>query len=949
MKIWKRSAILLAIFAVLISGTLSAQDWQCIQGNPQHTGRTDSVVTDATPFAKWEQSVGGSIFGSPVIVSNSLTNMKKKDIIAVSSGNDGYLRTYYPNGDLFWEQEMVGAMYGAPALGKNDEVYAADIDGNAYEFGLPDGAEVWSYDNTTSTAQERRFFANITPLPNGGMMVGDWMKKMRVLDDGADSYDADLNGYASSAVAISTDGTQAFYLDRPGGDRVKITCVNPSTGAEVWTQAHNPSTGGWSSMQVSGICYDEDNSRLYFVSQDIVSNNGAGSLLWSLDAANGDAMTSFPLDLEVGSYAIPALSPDGSSVYVTTLDGRLLAIDTSTASTSWEYDSGADAIRGSAVVDGEGKILFGDMSGVVHCVDSGGNEVWKYEEDDSVIASSLAITDSGDIIYGTMNGKLRRLTRAPIVIPYVNRQQTTDGEIGSGEYTGALSLQLNATTPNSNPGWNPMDSDVVTEADCSATVYLMHDNEYIYICFDVTDDDLSYDYQEASAEQHCNVWNDDCTEVFIDGDFDQDNTESTWGSVAGDQDWAEGQQPHFGIFGDTYWDNDSGYFGNYWWAKTVRGTNGYVTEYKFAFAGIDTADGETTTRAIQAGDVFGFNLLLNDDDDGGDREDQVSLFGGDHDNTLYKTQFDWHVAQLGEAPVAGPQIQVLDGTTELVHGVSEVDLGATTLNGPPLTHTFTVNNTGDAPLSISSVDISLPYTISEDLDATIPAGGSDTFSIMLPSDTAGDYLASISIISDSADQSIFTFGVTGEVSTFGYFTDTQIMEVVSDNSWEAGVWDFTLGEWQTQETGTGSASFGYELNYDTWFCVCLYDVDLGQWREAFYMYKQAWHQRTVNMPLSLSGKAQEIVENAAGPDDINKAPGDSVFADNLNINVYSDSNLRAMAWNYTDSQVVADDSQAAPMSLEVPALSGQWLCICIYDINSATWLDGIYVVRDRWF
>ena len=136
-------------------------------------------------------------------------------------------------------------------------------------------------------------------------------------------------------------------------------------------------------------------------------------------------------------------------------------------------------IRGSAVVDGDGKIIFGDMSGVVHCLDSGGNMVWQYTGDDSTIASSPAIMDNGDVVYATTNGRLKRLTRQTLVFPRVGVGATVDGMMSPGEWDGALVISsIDGVTPLTNIGWNPLDGDVVAPSDCSFDLYLMRDGSY---------------------------------------------------------------------------------------------------------------------------------------------------------------------------------------------------------------------------------------------------------------------------------------------------------------------------------------------------------------------------------------------------------------------------------------------------------------------------------------
>lgn len=239
-----------------------------------------------------------------------------------------------------------------------------------------------------------------------------------------------------------------------------------------------------------------------------------------------------------------------------------------------------------------------------------------------------------------------------ISIPYVRSNVAIDGAFAAGEWQGALVIPVDGTTPQTNPGWNPLNGAVVATSSLTYNLHLMHNGESLFVAFDVTDNSVSDDYGVGRPD-HTEVWNDDCTEVFIDGDLDRDVTEGSGGSPAGDRDWREGQQPHFGVTGQKHWENNSGYKDKTWWAATTRTAGGYRTEYRFAFNGIDTADGEASFDPAKVGDTIGFSALVNDDDFGGNREAQVAWWGGGTDDSLYRSQQNWGRATLAPDPNEG--------------------------------------------------------------------------------------------------------------------------------------------------------------------------------------------------------------------------------------------------------------------------------------------------------
>ncbi len=90
--------------------------------------------------------------------------------------------------------------------------------------------------------------------------------------------------------------------------------------------------------------------------------------------------------------------------------------------------------------------------------------------------------------------------------------------------------------------------------------------------------------------------------------------------------------------------------------------------------------------------------------------------------------------------VTGPQIQVLDGTTNLVSGSASVDFG-TTAPGTPKQRTITVRNTGTATLSLGS--IATPPAgfgvIANFTSTSLAPGASATFILQLNAATTGTF------------------------------------------------------------------------------------------------------------------------------------------------------------------------------------------------------------------
>jgi len=165
-----------------------------------------------------------------------------------------------------------------------------------------------------------------------------------------------------------------------------------------------------------------------------------------------------------------------------------------------------------------------------------------------------------------------------------------------------------------------------SNTDCSGSWWALWDSEYLYLFVDVNDEDLQNDSGES--------WQDDSVEIYVDGGNDK-------ATIYGDDDYQyraawntevpEIQEYHHG-------------------ARSMPGVefivsdtdDGYVLEIKFPWTAL------LIEKDAALGDLLGFDIHINDDDAGGNRETQIA----------------WH-ADTGDAW----QNPSLFGTVELVASI----------------------------------------------------------------------------------------------------------------------------------------------------------------------------------------------------------------------------------------------------------------------------------------
>ncbi|MBR10554.1 MAG: hypothetical protein CMP48_23085, partial [Rickettsiales bacterium] len=103
------------------------------------------------------------------------------------------------------------------------------------------------------------------------------------------------------------------------------------------------------------------------------------------------------------------------------------------------------------------------------------------------------------------------------------------------------------------------------------------------------------------------------------------------------------------------------------------------------------------------------------------------------------------------------------GTSITSDQTEVIDFGSA-LQGSDLVQTFAIENTGTADLSISDITSSDPsFTLSSSIEIIAP-GATETFTVTLSGSTAGSFTADITITNDDADEGVFVFPVTGEIS-----------------------------------------------------------------------------------------------------------------------------------------------------------------------------------------
>ncbi|MBI1336224.1 MAG: choice-of-anchor D domain-containing protein [Phycisphaera sp.] len=171
----------------------------------------------------------------------------------------------------------------------------------------------------------------------------------------------------------------------------------------------------------------------------------------------------------------------------------------------------------------------------------------------------------------------------------------------------------------------------------------------------------------------------------------------------------------------------------------------------------------------------------------------------------------------GEIEVRGNGFEIVDGD-QTPNALDFTHFGTLLQNGGTLSRTFTVNNVGTAPITTSNLTVPEGFTVIAGLDAIIPAGGSDTFTVQMQVDTLGTAAGDISFTNNDANENPYNFAITGTVAAAG---------AIPGHLWSTYVGDY--GTEYGNDTAVDANGNVYIVGYtssDNW-AVGGYDTSYG--------------------------------------------------------------------------------------------------------------------------
>jgi outer membrane protein assembly factor BamB len=311
--------------------------------NPNNTLKWDGHINEGSTQAKVDQ-----VISSPSVNADGsvyISGHYGRRVHRFDAATGDTLRTFYMDSRV---------RYSAPAFATNGEVYILTRNNNdrgARNFSLDLTTQNWIFETGTD-------FNSVPAIASDGTIyaISTNGNIYAINPDGTQKWAAPYSaggGYASSALALATDGTiYASAKLNADADGV-LKAYNPSDGTEKWS-----------------VTFTGENA-------------------------------------EKGG---PAVATDGT-VYFGNAGGKMQAFNPANGAVLWTYNTtGNAAIEVVPAIDNLGRLYFGDTSGMFYVLNSDGTEAYTPLSLGTKITSPAAIDSDGKIYVGVETASAGKLS-----------------------------------------------------------------------------------------------------------------------------------------------------------------------------------------------------------------------------------------------------------------------------------------------------------------------------------------------------------------------------------------------------------------------------------------------------------------------------------------------------------------------------------------------------------
>lgn len=270
----------------------------------------------------------------------------------VSAASNGIVTAISPQGQTQWQISLPHTITGGVSLDNTDgNVLVSDREGNVIALERTTGKTRWQTRLASPVMSPVLVSgARVVALSNSGVVTGlDRQTGQVVWQFATQNPNLSLRGAASP---IALDATTALVATADG----RVHGITLANGTPLWSRRISQVRGASDIDRLADIDATPvfEGTTLYVVSY-------SGQLL-AVDLATGQLL--FSQDIA----SLKSVALDGDSLYATTLDGKLLCLDKVTGDLRWQSDTLSYRGLSNAVATPRA-VLVGDVYGYIHAFD----------------------------------------------------------------------------------------------------------------------------------------------------------------------------------------------------------------------------------------------------------------------------------------------------------------------------------------------------------------------------------------------------------------------------------------------------------------------------------------------------------------------------------------------------------------------------------------------------
>jgi outer membrane protein assembly factor BamB/actin-like ATPase involved in cell morphogenesis len=369
------------VMAAVVGGLALASSGDNAPPPDDENGETAPPAT-GEPSVRWTFDTGGRISAAPVLDDGR--------VYVGTQVSDRIVALDADSGELAWEFETEGSVFGAAAVGEDGTIYVGsyvgapqggpDTDGDGFVYALDGetGESLWQYPVGAAVQS--------SPLVADGIVYfGADDGNLHAVDTatGAPAWTFSTGGVVRSSPAI--EGGVLFFGSNDGN----LYAVDAASQQERW-RAPTGQADYSSPTVADGVVYI----------------GSGGGVVSAVDAQSGELVWSFPTGGTVGCR--PAVA--NGSVHFGSFDGKVYAVDTDGGGERWRFEvqPEEEVVLFSSPTVVDGIVYIGSHARKVWAIDDAtGQEVWQFETD-GIVGSSPLVSD-GVLYVGSDDGNVYAL------------------------------------------------------------------------------------------------------------------------------------------------------------------------------------------------------------------------------------------------------------------------------------------------------------------------------------------------------------------------------------------------------------------------------------------------------------------------------------------------------------------------------------------------------------